>query len=140
MRLSWLAPESPIEHPVESEAIHRAILNLVCNAIDACVDKPEAHVDIQLESNSECILIRVQDNGVGIAADDLGRIFSMFESSKGSRGTGLGLPVSLKIAKEHGGTIEVRSEIGSGTVFEFILPRLDSTISQNSEVSPTVPG
>ena len=140
VRLSWLAPESPIEHPVESEAIHRAILNLVCNAIDACVDKPEAHVDIQLESNSECILIRVQDNGVGIAADDLGRIFSMFESSKGSRGTGLGLPVSLKIAKEHGGTIEVRSEIGSGTVFEFILPRLDSTISQNSEVSPTVPG
>jgi len=138
--LSWLAPESPIEHPVESEAIHRAILNLVCNAIDACVDKPEAHVDIQLESNSECILIRVQDNGVGIAADDLGRIFSMFESSKGSRGTGLGLPVSLKIAKEHGGTIEVRSEIGSGTVFEFILPRLVSTISQNSEVSPTVPG
>lgn len=138
--LSWLAPESPIEHPVESEAIHRAILNLVCNAIDACVDKPEAHVDIQLESNSECILIRVQDNGVGIAADDLGRIFSMFESSKGSRGTGLGLPVSLKIAKEHGGTIEVRSEIGSGTVFEFILPRLDSTISQNSEVRPTVPG
>lgn len=140
VKLSWLAPESPIELPVESEAIHRAILNLVCNAIDACVDKPEAHVDIQLESNSEHILIRVQDNGVGIAADDLGRIFSMFESSKGSRGTGLGLPVSLKIAKEHGGTIEVRSEIGSGTLFEFVLPRLPSTISLHSEVSPTVPG
>ena len=140
VKLSWLAPESPIELPVESEAIHRAILNLVCNAIDACVDKPEAHVDIQLESNSERVRIRVQDNGVGIAADDLGRIFSMFESSKGSRGTGLGLPVSLKIAKEHGGTIEVRSEIGSGTVFEFILPRLASTISLRSDVSPTVPG
>jgi signal transduction histidine kinase len=138
--LSWLAPESPIELPVESEAIHRAILNLVCNAIDACVDKPEAHVDIQLESNSERILIRVQDNGVGIAVDDLGRIFSMFESSKGSRGTGLGLPVSLKIAKEHGGTIEVRSEIGSGTVFEFILPRISCTNSLPSDVSPTVPG
>jgi signal transduction histidine kinase len=140
VKLSWLAPNNPIELPVESEAIHRAILNLVCNAIDACVDKPEAHVDIQLESNSEHIVIRVQDNGVGIAADDLERIFSMFESSKGSRGTGLGLPVSLKIAKEHGGTIEVRSEIGSGTVFEFVLPRRDPTISSHSEVSPTVPG
>jgi signal transduction histidine kinase len=138
--LHWLAPENPIELPVESEAIHRAILNLVSNAIDACADKPEAHVNIQLESKSECVLIRVQDNGVGIAAEDLARIFSMFESSKGSRGTGLGLPVSLKIAKEHGGTIEVRSEIGSGTAFEFILPRCVPSIGPNSDAIPTVPG
>ena len=138
--LHWLVPENPIELPVESEAIHRAILNLVSNAIDACADKPEAHVNIQLESKSECVLIRVQDNGVGIAAEDLARIFSMFESSKGSRGTGLGLPVSLKIAKEHGGTIEVRSEIGSGTAFEFILPRCVPSIGPNSDAIPTVPG
>ncbi len=53
-------------------------------------------------------------------------IFSMFESNKGSRGTGLGLPVSLKIAQEHGGTIHVRSQVGEGTTFEFVLPGVKS--------------
>lgn len=138
--LNWNSPEKPIELPVESEAIHRAILNLVSNAIDACADKPSAYVNLSLESTSESILFRVQDNGVGIASEDLSRIFSMFESSKGSRGTGLGLPVSIKIAKEHGGTIEVRSEIGSGTVFDLILPRHRPQDADDYEASQTVQG
>lgn len=121
--LEWVSPDWPLELPIESEAIHRTILNLVCNAIDACTEKADARVCLSLESTDDSIVVRVRDNGIGIAAEDLARIFSMFESSKGSRGTGLGLPVSLKIAKEHGGTIQVQSEIGAGTVFDLILPR-----------------
>ena len=55
----------------------------------------------------------------------------MFESNKGSRGTGLGLPVSLKIAEEHGGTIHVESEEGKGTTFELILPMTEPVATSN---------
>jgi len=52
-------------------------------------------------------LVAVSDNGPGIADEDREKIFSIFESKKGSRGTGLGLPVSDKIMREHGGRIEI---------------------------------
>ena len=58
--------------------------------------------------------IIVADNGEGIAPDDIKRIFSVFESRKGARGTGLGLPVSQKILREHGGDIRVESDAGHG--------------------------
>jgi signal transduction histidine kinase len=78
--------------------------------------------------SKESARILIADNGTGIAKSDLERIFSMFESNKGSRGTGLGLPVSLKIAQEHGGTIKVESEIGLGTTFIIELPRKENII------------
>jgi signal transduction histidine kinase len=59
---------------------------------------------------------------VGIAAEDLDKIFTIFVSGKGGRGTGLGLPVSQKILKEHGGRIEVASTLGSGSRFTLELP------------------
>jgi signal transduction histidine kinase len=73
--------------------------------------------------------IDVSDNGPGIAPQDRDKIFSLFESSKGMRGTGLGLPVSAKIMREHGGNIEVMdSELGRGTCFRLRLPTRDTMI------------
>ena len=67
--------------------------------------------------------VDVVDNGPGVAEEDRERIFSMFESRKGMRGTGLGLPVSAKIMREHGGAIEVRDgEHGAGICFRLKLP------------------
>ncbi len=117
--------DRPADFPLmmlDGEAIHRAVLNLVTNAIDACAERSDGKVAIRVSHNSENVSIQVQDNGVGIPEADLQKIFSLFESTKGSRGTGLGLPVSLKIAKEHGGTIHVQSTVGTGTTFEFVLP------------------
>jgi signal transduction histidine kinase len=74
----------------------------------------------------------VIDNGIGIPESDLQKIFSLFESSKGSRGTGLGLPVSLKIAKEHGGNLSVESAVGTGTTFTLELPwRTNSKVAES---------
>jgi len=128
--LVWQAPEHFPGMMLEAEAIHRAVLNLIGNAIDACTDKEDGQVRVTLEQTSDDAVVRVIDNGVGIPESDLRKIFSLFESSKGSRGTGLGLPVSLKIAREHGGDLSVQSAVGSGTTFTMRLPfRTNAQIS-----------
>jgi len=138
--IRWLRPEAFRNMMLDGEAIHRALMNLVGNAIDACNEKPEGCVEISLVESNNYARIQVRDNGVGIAESDLSRIFSMFESNKGNRGTGLGLPVSLKIAKEHDGTIEVKSEVGTGTEFELLLPWKTNRVSNAPESQPTIPG
>ena len=68
-------------------------------------------------------LVDVIDNGPGVAPEDREKIFSLFESKKGARGTGLGLPVSDKILREHGGEIQVLdSEFAGGCCFRLRLP------------------
>ena len=136
----WSRPDAFRNMMLDGEAIHRALMNLVGNAIDACVDKLDGCVEIFLCESKEYARIQVRDNGIGIVAHDLNRIFSMFESSKGNRGTGLGLPVSLKIAKEHSGTIEVKSEVGTGTEFELVLPWKTNRIPSVPDALPTMPG
>ena len=138
--IRWLQPETFRNMMLDGEAIHRALMNLVGNAIDACNEKPDGCVEILLLESKDYARIQVRDNGVGIATSDLNRIFSMFESNKGNRGTGLGLPVSLKIAKEHDGTIEVKSEVGTGTEFELLLPWKTNRVSSVPEAFPTIPG
>ncbi len=88
-----------------------AVLNIVTNAIDACEGAESAQVVIKTEWDSENSIARISinDNGVGIEEADIPSIFQIFASSKGSRGTGLGLPVSQKIVREHGGKIVVTS-------------------------------
>jgi signal transduction histidine kinase len=109
--------------PVDAEAIHRALLNLVGNALDAVEDRPDALVQIDtLRENDDWVMVCVGDNGVGIPADKLGDIFKPFVSTKGARGTGLGLAVSRKIVREHGGEILVTSAPGEGSIFTLRLP------------------
>jgi nitrogen-specific signal transduction histidine kinase len=109
---------------IDPEGIHRAVLNIVTNAIDACEGGQEPRVSIALQWDSvhSTARISVADNGVGIDESDLGSLFQIFASSKGARGTGLGLPVSRKIIAEHGGTIAVSSQPGQGSTFTIELP------------------
>lgn len=120
--LKWNRPDSFPSIMADSEAIHRAILNVLHNAIDAVANISDGWVDVSLTFAREWVAIEIRDNGVGIPPEDLQRIFSVFESSKGNRGTGLGLPVSRKILQEHGGDIEVTSQIGQGSCFRLALP------------------
>jgi signal transduction histidine kinase len=108
----------------DPEGLHRAILNVVTNAIDACEEREDALVSVATELDEEEAVarVRVEDNGRGIPADELDKIFTVFVSGKGSRGTGLGLPVSQKILQEHGGRIRVESQEGKGSAFTLELP------------------
>jgi signal transduction histidine kinase len=110
----------------DDEGIHRAVLNIVTNALDACSKAEKACVSVATEYVPVDGQVRViiQDNGIGIPPEDIDQIFALFVSRKKSRGTGLGLPVSQKIANEHGGRIQVDSVQGQGSRFTLILPAI----------------
>jgi len=117
-----LAPDLPMAS-LDRAAIHRCILNLLSNAIDAL---PEAGGVIRFatrhDPDERAIRISVTDNGCGIDAALLPTIFDIFVSTKGARGTGLGLAVVKKLVGEHGGRVEVASEAGKGSTFTLVLP------------------
>jgi signal transduction histidine kinase/pSer/pThr/pTyr-binding forkhead associated (FHA) protein len=110
----------------DADLLHRAVLNVITNAIDACEKTTSGQVVVATEYRAaeKLALIHVSDNGEGIAPEDLQRIYSLFESRKGARGTGLGLPVSKKILQEHGGDIQVTSEPGAGSCFTLSIPAI----------------
>ena len=108
----------------DSEMMHRAILNVLSNAIDACqaADQRLVQISTAISQDNKIASVTVQDSGAGIEEEDLKRIFTVFESRKGNRGTGLGLPVSQKIMREHGGDISVESQPGQGSRFVLEFP------------------
>lgn len=110
--------------PCDPDGIHRAVLNLVSNALDALEDRPNGKVGVQalLDPDGAWAKVIVLDNGPGIPPDQLDSIFKPFVSTKGSRGTGLGLPVSRKILREHGGDIVVQSVPDKGSKFTCRIP------------------
>ena len=126
VELHWQPGEPMPELVFDPEGIHRAVLNVVTNAIDA-VERARDAGPRRRGHGSTCpsealVRITVDDNGPGIPADQMEHLFSPFVSSKKSRGTGLGLPVSQKILSEHGGRILVHSEPGQGSRFTLELP------------------
>ena len=80
------------------------------------------------------MVIEVEDNGMGMDQETREKIFSLFFSSKGIKGTGLGLFISNKIVDKHGGSIGVDSEPGRGTRFEVRLPLVASPSIQSEEI------
>jgi signal transduction histidine kinase len=115
------AGEGPIE--LDPQGIHHCVLNLVTNAMDACeVDGALVSVTAR-PLGPQWVSIEVADQGCGMDEMTRRHLFQPFFSSKGSKGTGLGLPVTQKIVQEHGGRMEVDSEEGKGSTFRILLPR-----------------
>ncbi len=124
VRLNWTPAKGMPKIMIDPEGIHRAILNILTDAIDASEGEPEAQVSVATnwDDHTSTARICIRDNGVGIEESKIPSIFQIFASSKGSRGTGLGLPVSQKIVREHGGKIVVESVVGQGSTFTIELP------------------
>jgi signal transduction histidine kinase len=122
--LEWVPDPHMLTLTFDPDAMHRAILNVVTNAIDACEKVEQGRVVIRTQHapTEPMLRIFVEDNGEGIAPEDLVKVFSVFESHKGSRGTGLGLPVSQKIMREHDGDITVESTPQQGSCFCLYMP------------------
>jgi two-component system, NtrC family, sensor kinase len=142
VKLEW-QPGDPMPDLIfDPEALHRAVLNVVTNAIDAVGERDtpgRVEAKTHYLPQEKLVQITVEDNGPGIPADQMEHLFSPFVSSKKSRGTGLGLPVSQKILGEHGGRILVDSEPGNGCRFTLELP---ATLppTESGTMSHTVPG
>lgn len=126
--LHWRPGENVPVVTFDPEGIHRAVLNVATNAVDACEgrERPEVTISTEYCPAEGIVRVAVQDNGCGIPPEELERIFTIFVSHKGGRGTGLGLPVSQKILKEHGGDIRVTSTLGEGSCFTLQLPATTS--------------
>jgi two-component system NtrC family sensor kinase len=124
-QLHWQPAEFMPDLIFDPEGIHRAVLNVVSNAIDAVAEKQTpGRVSVLAEFDPQAALARVivEDDGPGIPADQMEQLFSPFVSSKKGGGTGLGLPVSQKIVHEHGGKIHVHSEPDRGARFILEIP------------------
>ncbi len=109
----------------DPEGMHRAILNVVTNAIDATADSDQpgkVEITTAYSPDEARIQVTVSDEGPGIPPEEMDALFRPFVSSKKGRGTGLGLPVSQKILNEHGGRIDVESQPGRGSRFTLELP------------------
>ena len=125
VELQWHPGEGIPELVFDPEGIHRAVLNVVTNALDAAAERGEGGavvVRTGLLEQEESVQVIVEDNGPGISREQMRTLFSPFASTKGSRGTGLGLPVSQKIVNEHGGRILVESTPGQGARFTLQWP------------------
>ena len=122
--IDWAPPTDVPQLLFDPEALSRAILNVVTNALDAVEDRDGAAVTIHVECDTEAERVRVivGDNGEGMAPETIAEIFNLFVSTKGARGTGLGLTVSRKILREHGGDIRVTSQPGEGSTFVLEFP------------------
>jgi signal transduction histidine kinase len=117
---------------MDQRSLHRSLLNLVSNAIDACRDDPtagkshEVTLTTALDADN-MIRFDVRDNGSGMSDEVKSKLFSSFFSTKGPQGTGLGLLVTAKLIEEHNGTISVDSQLDVGTTFSIRLPLLVET-------------
>ena len=101
-----------------------SFLNLVSNAIDACIESETGDlVIVKSHDRGYDMLFTVDDNGIGMDENTVKRIFERFYTTKPWKGTGLGLPVVQKIVEAHGGKVEVKSKLGKGTVFYLQLPK-----------------
>jgi signal transduction histidine kinase len=109
---------------LDPEAMSRAILNVVTNALDAVEERSDGVVTVAAAVDVESRLVRIAvvDDGPGMSPETLAEIFNLFVSTKGARGTGLGLTVSRKILHEHGGDIRATSVAGAGSTFTLEFP------------------
>jgi signal transduction histidine kinase len=116
---------------LDQRGIHACLSNLIANAMDACEgDTKQVQHRIVVKTRQDLegtLLFQVNDNGIGMNEETKRKIFSSFYSTKGSRGTGLGLMVTSKIVMEHGGQISFDSEEGAGSSFSIVLPMTEVT-------------
>ncbi len=122
----WLErPEDPLEFDLDPERVTQIVQNLLGNALK--FTGSGGRVDVRVAVNGSRVRVEVQDSGVGIAPDDLPKIFDRFYQGKqapkqANRGAGLGLFITRALVKAHGGDIGADSELGHGSTFWFTLP------------------
>jgi signal transduction histidine kinase len=115
-------PDAPLLIEADPELLHRALSNLVLNAMDAMPDG--GALTIATRSAGEKIEMRVADTGKGLTPEECERLFTPYYTTK-QYGTGLGLAIVQSVVADHAGTIAVESRPGGGTAFTITLPRAD---------------
>ncbi len=111
---------------IDRDLFRTALVNILENAMEACLEdfaNKKHQIDFKVFSKKDKVIFEIMDNGPGMSALEVSHLFTMFHSSKGSRGTGLGMFITQKVVNKHGGTIQAQSEPEKGTAFLIALPR-----------------
>jgi signal transduction histidine kinase len=111
---------------IDAGYVHSALMNILENAMDACTRdsaKNDHEIVFGVRQDKKHIIFEVFDNGVGMDRATIEKIFTPFFSSKGRKGTGLGLYISNKIIQQHGGQIQIKSTPGQLTLFTIKIPK-----------------
>ncbi|EFL52269.1 multi-sensor signal transduction histidine kinase [Solidesulfovibrio fructosivorans JJ]] len=110
---------------VDAANLQAALVNILENAVDACLadtDKPEHHIRYRVRREGATLVFDIEDNGMGMDQETREKAFTLFFSSKGLKGTGLGLFIANDMVAKHGGVIDLTSEPGLGTRFCVRIP------------------
>ena len=102
-----------------------ALVNILENAVEACLEnaeRPSHTIDFHVQKVENHICFEIRDTGIGMDTEIQDKIFTLFFSSKGQRGTGLGLFIAKKVIDQHHGTIRFQSVKGRGTTFWINIP------------------
>jgi signal transduction histidine kinase len=133
-RLALTAPDQAVVARCDAPKIERVLANLVGNAIKYSPDG--GAIDVEVAADDRHAILSIRDGGLGIAPEDLDRIFEPFyrapPASAGIAGMGLGLAAVKRIVEEHEGVVEVESELGRGSTFHVRLP-LAETAARDEE-------
>jgi signal transduction histidine kinase len=112
---------------MDESRLHRAVLNLVINAKDAVGDSKKGRITVATSlDDQQCLVVSVSDNGCGIEADKLNDICQLFYTTKGTGGSGLGLPMVQNFVESLKGSLEIESQVGKGSQFRMTFPKADT--------------
>ena len=120
--------DKSIEWELDPAGVRRGLLNLIGNGIDACSEEHgRVTVTALVDEETDELRLSVTDTGVGMDSEIRNKLFNAFFTTKGSKGTGLGLAMTSRLVADHGGRMDVSSELGKGSTFTMVIPRTDSS-------------
>ena len=114
------------EIKLDPAVMRLALFNLLDNALDACLEAEapkNCRIGFNVKEDQKFIVFEVADDGIGMTPETVDKLFTLFFSSKGEKGTGMGLFIADKIVSQHGGNITVDSTPGKGSLFTVTLPK-----------------
>ncbi|KPJ79136.1 MAG: histidine kinase [Deltaproteobacteria bacterium SG8_13] len=110
---------------VDANVVRTALINILENALEAVTadkTKDTRRISLEVRREKKTVVFEIRDNGIGMDQETMENLFTLFFSTKGHAGTGLGLYVAEKVIQQHGGNIEVESSAGEGSRFQVSLP------------------
>jgi PAS domain S-box-containing protein len=127
---------------VDRGALRTALVNILENAVEACLEdtsRDTHRIEFTVRKEESRVVFEIRDNGIGMDPEVQNRVFALFFSSKGQRGTGLGLFIARKVVQQHQGTITFSSEKGVGTTFVVRIPIFpEAGHAEPADVSPVI--
>lgn len=122
---------------LDASQIHRVLMNIIKNAIEAC-DSGHGAVCVSVSRKANALIIMIEDTGMGMPPEVVSSLPEFFFTTKGKKGTGLGMAVSFDIVERHKGWISVASEVGKGSTFTIVLPDSLGVSESEQDAASTV--